>query len=140
MGSKNKTVSFRIDEDAFDALQKIAEERDLSLSALFRDYVDVLIDHDGRVEVVPEGEAVTATDDEGFPPMVEVPKSFVREHERVELEADHLREQLEEYRGYVTHLREQLEETDDVEEVIQLEDLDRERESDRSRYRLSERQ
>ncbi|TVT86911.1 CopG family transcriptional regulator, partial [Haloferax volcanii] len=60
-----------------------------------------------------------------FPPTVEVPKSFIREHERLELEAEHLREQLEEHKGYVNYLREQVEnDHDDVEEVIQLEDLD----------------
>jgi regulator of replication initiation timing len=52
-----------------------------------------------------------------------VPKSFVREHERLELEAEHLREQLDEYKRYVTKLRQQLDEQD-TEEVIQLEDLD----------------
>jgi len=52
-----------------------------------------------------------------------VPKSFVREHERLELEAEHLREQLEEHKRYVTKLRQQLDEQD-TEEVIQLEDLD----------------
>jgi regulator of replication initiation timing len=55
---------------------------------------------------------------------VKVPKSFIREHERLELEAEHLREQLEEHKGYVNYLREQLEEQNDEEEVIQLEDLD----------------
>jgi regulator of replication initiation timing len=53
-----------------------------------------------------------------------VPKSFIREHERLELEAEHLREQLDEHKGYVNYLREQLEEQNDDEEVIQLEDLD----------------
>jgi len=46
---------------------------------------------------------------------------FIREHERLELEADHLREQLDEYKRYVNHLREQLEGDD---EVIHLDDLD----------------
>jgi regulator of replication initiation timing len=54
---------------------------------------------------------------------VEVPKSFIREHERLELEAEHLREQLDEYKQYVTKLSQQLEEYDE-EEVIMLEDLD----------------
>jgi hypothetical protein len=66
---------------------------------------------------------------ESFPPKVEVPKSFVREHERLELEAEHLREQLDEYKRYVNYLREQIEEDED--EVIHLEDLDGEgREAD----------
>ena len=97
MGNKNKTISFRVNEDAFEALREIAEQRDISLSAVFRDYVDALIAHDGQVRVVPEHEVAGATEtDEGeFPPTVEVPKSYVREHERLELEADHLREQLE---------------------------------------------
>ncbi|MFC6615873.1 ribbon-helix-helix protein, CopG family [Halopenitus salinus] len=123
MGNKNKTISFRVNEDAFETLREIAEERDISLSAVFRDYVDTLVAHDGKVRVVPEHELENAGDaDDSFPPKVEVPKSFIREHERLELEADHLREQLEEHKRYVTYLREQLEDED--EEVIQLEDLD----------------
>ena len=123
MGNKNKTISFRVNEDAFEALRDIAEERDISLSAVFRDYVDALVAHDGRVRVVPESELAGADDDEPFPPKVEVPKSFVREHERLELEAEHLREQLEEHKRYVNYLREQLEDGDD-DDVIHLEDLD----------------
>ena len=122
MSNKNKTVSFRVSEDAFESLRDIAEERDLSLSAVFRNYVDELVTHDGRVRVVPEAELDGPTgDDPAFPPTVEVSKSFVREHERLELEAQHLREQLEEYKRYVDHLREQLE---DDEDVVRLEELD----------------
>ena len=121
MGKKDKTVSFRVNQDAFEALREIADERDISLSAVFRDYVDALVEHDGQVEVVPEEVA-----DDGsvsFPPKVRVPKSFVREHERLELEAEHLREQLDEYKRYVDHLRRQQDETDEV----FLEELDQER-------------
>ncbi|MFB6135783.1 MAG: ribbon-helix-helix protein, CopG family [Halobacteriaceae archaeon] len=128
MGSKNKTVSFRVDEDTFESLRDIADERDLSLSAVFRDYVDELVAHDGKVEIVPEGGATEAAGDEpSFPPRVEVPKSFVRDHERLELEADHLREQLEEHKRYIRHLQRRLESEEDVEEVVSLEDLDRSR-------------
>lgn len=139
MGNKNKTISFRVSEEAFEALREIAEERDLSLSALFRNYVDMLVAHDGQVEVVPEHE-VDGEDSgpEQFPPKVKVPKSFVREHERLELEADHLREQLDEYKRYVTKLREELDEHDG-DDVIQLEELDGEgegEEEERSSYRL----
>ena len=123
MGSKNKTVSFRVNEDAFEALRDIADERDLSLSAVFRDYVDTLVAHDGQVEVVPE-QRVEEADDESFPPTVEVPKSFVREHERLELEAEHLREQLDEYKAFVTFLQDRLEQGEDAEEVVFLEELD----------------
>jgi len=133
MGNKNKTVSFRVNEDAFETLREIAEERDLSLSAVFRDYVDMLVAHDGQVRVVPEHEFDAATDDGAeFPPTVEVPKSFVREHERLELEAEHLREQLDEHKRYVDHLQERLEESE--EDVIQLEELDGAR--DEPPYRL----
>ena len=38
MGNKNKTISFRVNEDAFETLREIAEERNISLSAVFRDY------------------------------------------------------------------------------------------------------
>ena len=127
MSNKNKTVSFRIKEDSFERLRGIAEERDLSLSALFRDYVDALVAHDGQVEVVPEHQVrevdtEDANEDE-FPPTVEVPKSFVREHERLELEAEHLREQLEEHKRYITRLRERVDEADE-DDVIQLEEID----------------
>ncbi|WP_254863987.1 ribbon-helix-helix protein, CopG family [Halovivax gelatinilyticus] len=123
MGNKNKTISFRVNEDAFEALQQIAEERDISLSAVFRDYVDTLIEHDGQVAVVPESELEASEGDEAsFPPTVEVPKSFLREHERLELETEHLREQLEEHKAYVTDLRDRVE--DDEEEVLLLDDLD----------------
>ncbi len=124
MGNKNKTISFRVNEDVFETLRDIAEERDISLSAVFRDYVDTLVAHDGQVRVVPEHEYDEGpAEEESFPPKVEVPKSFIREHERLELEADHLREQLDEYKRYVTKLSQQLEEYDE-EEVINLEDLD----------------
>ncbi|MDJ1431395.1 CopG family transcriptional regulator [Halostagnicola sp. A-GB9-2] len=126
MGNKNKTISFRVNEDAFKALQDIAEERDISLSAVFRDYVDLLVEHDGQVEVVPESELASRKSDAGdeptYPPTVEVPKSFVREHERLELEAEHLREQLEEHKSYVSELRSRLEGEED--EVLLLDDLD----------------
>jgi len=125
MGNKNKTISFRVSQEKFETLRDIAEERDISLSAVFRDYVDMLVAHDGQVEVVAEhevGESESTT--ESFPPKVEVPKSFVREHERLELEADHLREQVEEHKRYVTKLRQKLDESDDDEDVVQLEDLD----------------
>jgi len=123
MGNKNKTISFRVNEDAFETLREIAEQRDISLSAVFRDYVDMLVDHNGRVDVVPEDERGERQDSEEFLPSVEVPKSFIREHERLELEADHLREQLEEHKQYLNHLREQVD-ADSDEEVIFLEDLD----------------
>jgi hypothetical protein len=140
MGNKNKTISFRVNEEAFETLREIAEERDISLSAVFRDYVDTLVAHDGQVRVVPEHElksgsaSETTSAAESFPPKVEVPKSFVREHERLELEAEHLREQLEEYKQYVTRLSQQVEEQE-AEDVIQLEDLDGD-ESEEEPFRL----
>ncbi len=134
MGNKNKTISFRVNEDVFEVLRDIAEERDISLSAVFRDYVDQLVAHDGQVRIVPEHEINdSTTDQETFPPKVEVPKSFVREHERLELEADHLREQLDEYKRYVTELTQQLDEYND-DDIIVLDDLD-DSESDDT-YRL----
>jgi hypothetical protein len=137
MGNKNKTISFRVNEDAFETLREIAEERDISLSAVFRDYVDTLVAHDGQVRVVPEHELENMGEEaqDSFPPKVEVPKSFIREHERLELEADHLREQLEEHKRYVNYLREQLED-DGEEDVIQLEDLDGEADRDEPSFRL----
>ena len=129
MGNKNKTVSFRVNQDAFEALREIADERDLSLSAVFRDYVEALVAHDGQIRVVPEHEyEADGDDDTPFPPTVSVPRSFVREHERLELEAGHLREQLDEYKQYATYLHDRLEaDEDDGEDVVNLEDLDEER-------------
>jgi len=123
MGNKNKTISFRVNEDAFETLREIAEERDISLSAVFRDYVDMLVEHNGQVDVVPKSEFGSVDEETAFPPTVEVPKSFIREHERLELEAEHLREQLEEHKQYLNHLRQQVDGEDD-DEVIYLEDLD----------------
>ncbi|WP_135534911.1 MULTISPECIES: CopG family transcriptional regulator [Halostella] len=139
MGNKNKTISFRVSEDAFERLRDIADERDLSLSAVFRDYVDTLVAHDGQVRVVPEHELDGGDEDDStFPPKVEVSKSFVREHERLELEADHLREQLEEHKRYVTELRQRLEDETADEEVIHLDELDDEDEADDERpYRYT---
>ncbi len=137
MGNKNKTISFRVNEDSFEALREIAEERDISLSAVFRDYVDTLVAYDGQVEVVSEAAAAQREQTDQFPPKVEVPKSFIREHERLELEAEHLREQLDEHKAYITHLHEQLEEKSDEEEIIQLEELDEERDHrDEPTFRL----
>jgi|SRR5699024_8463009 len=125
MGNKNKTISFRVNEDAFETLREIAEERDISLSAVFRNYVELLVAHDGQVDVVPEHEIDEGAEEtSSFPPKVEVPKSYVREHERLELEADHLREQLDEHRRYVTELTQRLEDHEGEEDVIQLEELD----------------
>jgi hypothetical protein len=125
MGKKNKTISFRVSENAFEALRDIAEERDISLSAVFRDYVDELVAHEGKVRVVPEND-VRDVETEEFPPRVEVPKSFVREHERLELEAQHLRDQLQEHKEYITRLQEALDDEESIDEVVQLEDLDEE--------------
>jgi len=137
MGNKNKTISFRVNEDAFETLREIAEERDLSLSAVFRNYVDMLVAHDGQVEVVPEHEVDDSeSTSQEFPPKVQVPKSFVREHERLELEAEHLRDQLDEYKRYVTKLRQELDAEAGDEDVIQLEDLDGERDEEENSYRL----
>lgn len=136
MGNKDTTISFRVAEGAAKKLTEIAEDRDISMSAVMRDYVDMLVAHDGRVTVVPEHQISEAADvDESFPPTAEVPTSFVREHERLELEADHLREQLDEYKRYVTVLREQVEETES-EDVIRLEDLDREIESEEDHFTI----
>jgi len=138
MGNKNKTISFRVSQEKFETLRDIAEERDISLSAVFRDYVDMLVAHDGQVEVVPEHEVggdSSESSTASFPPKVEVPKSFVREHERLELEAEHLREQLEEHKRYVTKLRQELDEVDQ-EDVVQLEELDGDEEEDEPSYRI----
>lgn len=141
MGNKDTTLTFRVTEDTAEALRTIADERDLPLSAVFRDYANMLVTHDGRVSVMPE-HAVdqSSVDDTEFPPTVEVPTSFVREHERLELENDHLRTQLEEYKAYVTELLEELEEREDSddERVIDLDELDRELDidPDNQPYRL----
>ena len=125
MGNKNKTISFRVSQEKFETLRDIAEERDLSLSAVFRDYVDMLVAHDGQVEVMPEHEVndSTTAETESFPPKVEVPKSLIREHERLELEAEHLREQLQEHKQYVSELRRRIDEHDQ-EDIVVLDELD----------------
>ena len=138
MGNKNKTISFRVSQEKFETLRDIAEERDISLSAVFRDYVDMLVAHGGQVEVVPEHEVSESADgtstSESFQPKVKVPKSFVREHERLELEAEHLREQLEEHKRYVTKLRQELDEHDQ-EDIVHLDELDGDQDEE-SPYRI----
>lgn len=94
---------------------------------MFRDYVETLVAHDGKVEAVPENQV--RDDEDSFPPKIEVPKSFIREHERLELEAEHLRDQLQEHKQYVRHLKAKVDEETE-EEVIHLEELDDEIESD----------
>lgn len=129
MGNKDTTLTFRVTEDTADALRHIADERDLPLSAVFREYAKLLVAHDGRVAVMPDHAVDEASvDDSDFPPTVEVTTSFIREHERLELETDHLRSQLEEYKSYVTQLLEELEsrEAEEDERVIDLDELDRE--------------
>lgn len=141
MGNKNKTVSFRVNEETFATLREIAEERDLSLSAVFRDYVDTFVAHEGQVRVIPEDSLEDPDGD--FPPMVEVSTEYIREHERLELEVEslelennHLREQLEEHQQYIKTLRDRLEGRED-DDVIYLEDLDEEINSgDEETYRI----
>ncbi len=127
MSNKNETVSFRIGEETFGDLRSIADDRDPSLSSVFRDYVDAFVDHDGQVEVVPEhaDREGTADDDGAFPLDVEIPRSRVREHERIELECEHLREQLSEYKRYAARLEQELAETRGQEaELVRLEEVD----------------
>jgi hypothetical protein len=125
MSKKDKTVSFRVSEDSFESLRDIAERRGLSLSSLFRNYVDMLVAHEGQVKIVPEHVDTAASngDSESFPPRVTVPKSFVREHERLELEAEHLREQLDEYKEYATELESRLDDAED-EDIVHLDELE----------------
>ncbi|HII51960.1 MAG TPA: ribbon-helix-helix protein, CopG family [Halobacteriales archaeon] len=118
--NKNKTISFRVNEQTFESLQHIAKENGMSLSTVFRDYVRMFVERRGQVRVVPEDPLTDS--DAGFPPRIEVPTSFLRDHERLELEAGHLREQLAEYKRYISALREREAES----EVIFLEDLDAE--------------
>jgi hypothetical protein len=127
MGTKDRTVSFRVDGDRFETLREMADERDLSLSSMFREYVDEIVAHDGHVEIVPERgvrEEADAASAE-FPPTVQVPQGFVREHERLELECEHLREQLDECQAYATHLEAELEAIEERNEgLVRLEDVD----------------
>ena len=97
-------------------MSRIGDERDASLSEIFREYVDMLVKHDGAVELVPEGRGTDG--DEEFPPKVEVPKQVLREQERLELENEHLREQLEEHKEYINKLKDRIEAEDDVEHVM----------------------
>lgn len=125
--SKSKTISFRIGEPLFRDLRNIADEKDIELSSVFREYVDIFVSHEGQVEVIPEhgvrNEANQVSDE--FPLSVEVPKSFVREHEQMELECEHLREQLDEYKQYARRLEDELEELEEFDErMVRLEEVD----------------
>jgi hypothetical protein len=118
--NKNKTISFRVNESTFESLQQISKENGMSLSAVFRDYVRMFVERRGQVRVVAEDPLTDS--DAGFPPRVEVPTSFLRDHERLELETEHLRAQLAEYKRYITSIQSREAES----EVIFLEDLDAE--------------
>lgn len=140
MGNKNKTVSFRVNEETFEALRDIAEDRDLSLSTVFREYVDTFVAHEGQVRVISEDGLDDP--DADFPPKVQVSTEYIREHERLELEVErmdlenkHLREKLEEHRKYISSLQEQLTERD-AEDVIYLEDLDDQIQQGEETYRI----
>lgn len=125
MGNKNKTVSFRVKERKFSELKELADDEGLSLSKVFRDYVETFVAHGGDVESVPTHLVPDEGSDESFPATVRVPKSYVREHERLELEAEHLRENLSEYKRYASELRQQVEESEaEKEDVVYLEDVD----------------
>lgn len=113
--NKDKIVSFRVSEDTFETLSEIGERRDASLSEIFREYVDMLVKHNGDVELVPEGRA---PEHDEFPPKVKVPKQVLREQERLELENEHLREQVEEHKEYINTLKDRLEDDENVEHVM----------------------
>ena len=139
MGNKDKTVSFRMNEETWEELSELAEERDLSLSSVFREYADTFVSHDGQVRVV--GEDGVDDPDADYPPTVEVPKDFIREHERLEmeneyleLEIEHLREQLDEQQEYIGLLQERLE--NDEEDVVHLDDLDGEIDEGEETFRI----
>jgi len=127
MGNKNKTVSFRIDGGKFKNLRGIADEKNLSLSSVFRDYVHEFISHDGHVEIVPQHRVreEASTVSTVFPLTVEVPKSFLRDHEQLELECEHLRQQLDEVKQHAKKLEEEVTELQEKEsEMVRLEDVD----------------
>lgn len=125
MTNKNKTISFRVKEEKFNKLKDISETRDIPLSRVFRDYVDEIIAHDGKVRIVADHEVIDEnTDTTAFPPTVTVPKTLIREHERLELENEHLREQLAEYKRYVHHLEEDIENAQVDEDIVSLEEVD----------------
>jgi hypothetical protein len=125
--SKDKTVSFRIGEEKFNELRAIADDEGFSLSSVFRDYVDDFVSHNGDIEVVPEHRIRDDVEQESdvFPPTAHVSKSFVRQHEEMELECEHLREQLDEYKRYARHLEDELAALEeDAERMVRLEEID----------------
>lgn len=125
MGSKDKTVSFRVQEDRFEELRALSESMEPSLSQIFRDFVTVFNDHDGAVEAVPAHQFDVGEGADGFPATVTVPTEQVRRHERLELETEHLRAQLDEYRAHAQQLEADVEAAEaSREDVVLLEDLD----------------
>lgn len=126
MGDKDKTISFRVSEDSFESLRDLAEEQSVSLSQIFRDYVHIFNQHDGHVDAVPAYEVRDGgAGADGFPLTTEVTTKLIREHERLELETEHLREQLDEHKTHATHLETQLEShKQQQDDTILLEELD----------------
>lgn len=125
MGGKDKTVSFRVKEEMFEDLQSVSGRMEPSLSQIFRDFVSVFNEHEGHVSAVPAHEVPSESSDDSFPQKVEVTTGMIREHERLELEAEHLREAVSEYRQHATELENTVEELESREaDMILLEDLD----------------
>lgn len=126
MGDKDKTISFRVNEESFEMLRNLAEDQSVSLSQIFRDYVHIFNQHDGRVEAVPTYSVRDAPEDAAeFPITTEVTTKLVREHERLELETEHLREQLDEYKTHADNLEQQLDAYEaQQDDMVYLEDLD----------------
>lgn len=120
---KQEKISFRVTEEKSTELKRLAKEKDISLSELFRDYASKLQQYDGDVSVVSKSQILRSgvTVDSTFPPKVEVTSSMVREHERLELETEHLREALEEIKVVKRNLEERVSDEDQ----ISLEEIDR---------------
>lgn len=72
MADKNKTISFRVEEDRFDDLKSIAEDLDTSLSDFMRDHVEGLTDDEFYREVHKD----FYDDDRGFEEFVQDKETF----------------------------------------------------------------
>lgn len=123
MTRKEKKISFRINEEKFSQLEDLANEKNFSLSDLFREYANKFKKYDGNLSVVTDSDLVSEVDDyEGreYPPKVRVPTTMIREHERLELETEHLRESLDEVKAHKHYLESQISDN----EIVSLESID----------------
>jgi hypothetical protein len=132
MTSGNKTVSFRIDEETVDELRSNDDDpscrcRRCSATPWTRSSRRTARSKSSRARAPGRRPTTPRPKTPEIRPRSRVPRASWATTNRVELECDHLREQLSEYKQYVTRLEAQLDEGRQAEaELIRLGAVDAE--------------